>query len=95
MQLAKPLIMTALCLSFLSGCGLPTLDKRSESRALTPEASQATPLGRAIAPMAAAHPGKSGIHPLPDAYDAFAARMMLARAAHSSSGRSTTSGTRT
>ncbi len=51
MQLAKPLIMTALCLSFLSGCGLPTLDKRSESRALTPEASQATPLGRAIAPM--------------------------------------------
>lgn len=84
MQLAKPLIMTALCLSFLSGCGLPTLDKRSESRALTPEASQATPLGRAIAPMAAAHPGKSGIHPLPDAYDAFAARMMLARAAHSS-----------
>jgi len=84
MQSAKPLIMTALCLSFLSGCALPTLDKRSESRALTPEASQDTPLGRAIAPLAAAHPGKSGIHPLPDAYDAFAARMMLARAAERS-----------
>ncbi|SSW65595.1 phospholipase D family protein [Achromobacter agilis] len=84
MHLAKPLIMTALTLSFLSGCGLPPLDKRSESRALTPEASQDTPLGRAIAPMAASHPGKSGIHPLPDAYDAFAARMMLARAAERS-----------
>ncbi|MGY6270767.1 phospholipase D family protein [Achromobacter denitrificans] len=84
MHLAKPLIMTALCLSFLSGCGLPSLDNRSESRALTPEASRQTALGRAAAPMAAAHPGKSGIHPLPDAYDAFAARMMLARAAESS-----------
>ncbi|WP_156124339.1 phospholipase D family protein [Achromobacter sp. RTa] len=84
MHLAKPLIMTVLTLSFLSGCGLPSLGKRSESRALTPEESQETPLGRAIAPLAAAHPGKSGIHPLPDAYDAFAARMMLARAAERS-----------
>lgn len=84
MHLAKPLIMTALCLSFLSGCGLPSLDKRSESRALTPEASQDTALGRGIAPLAAAHPGKSGIHPLADAHDAFAARMMLARAAQRS-----------
>ncbi|MGE8615716.1 MAG: phospholipase D family protein [Achromobacter veterisilvae] len=84
MHLATPLIMTSLCLSFLSGCSLPSLDKRSESRALTPEAAQHTPLGQAIAPMAAAHPGKSGIHPLPDAYDAFAARMLLARAAERS-----------
>ncbi|WP_454675195.1 phospholipase D family protein [Achromobacter pestifer] len=76
--------MTALCLSFLSGCSLPPLDKRSESQALTPEQSATTPLGRGIAPLAAAHPGKSGIHPLANAYDAFAARMMLARAAERS-----------
>jgi len=84
MLLAKPLLMTALCLSFLSGCSLPPLDKRSESQALTPDQSAATPLGRGIAPLAAAHPGKSGIHPLSNAYDAFAARMMLARAAERS-----------
>lgn len=84
MLLAKPLLMTVLCFSFLSGCSLPPLDKRTESQALTPEQSATTPLGRAIAPLAAAHPGKSGIHPLANAYDAFAARMMLARAAERS-----------
>ncbi|QVQ26518.1 phospholipase D family protein [Achromobacter deleyi] len=83
MQMAKPLFMTVLC-AFLTGCSLPALDQRSESHALTPEESLATPLGQAIAPLAAAHPGKSGIHPLPDAHDAFAARMMLARAAERS-----------
>ncbi|MBS0461554.1 MAG: phospholipase D family protein [Proteobacteria bacterium] len=41
----------------------------------------ATALEAAIAPLAAAHPGCSGIHPLPDGLDAFAARMLLARAA--------------
>ncbi|MGE0073339.1 MAG: phospholipase D-like domain-containing protein, partial [Thiomonas sp.] len=38
-------------------------------------------LEAAVAPLAAAHPGCSGIHPLPDGLDAFAARMLLARAA--------------
>jgi hypothetical protein len=33
----------------------------------------------AIHPMVAAHPGLSGIYPLPDARDAFAARQLLAR----------------
>ncbi|EFF73520.1 phospholipase D domain protein [Achromobacter piechaudii ATCC 43553] len=84
MPLAKFLLMPALCLSFLGGCSLPPLDKRPESQALTPAESAATPLGRGIAPVAAAHPGKSGIHPLGDAHDAFAARMMLARAAERS-----------
>ncbi|MFD4837532.1 phospholipase D family protein [Achromobacter sp. NPDC058515] len=83
MQFAKSLLMTALC-AFLTGCSLPSLDKRSVSHALTPEESLATPLGRGIAPLAAAHPGKSGIHPLSNAHDAFAARMMLARAAERS-----------
>jgi putative cardiolipin synthase len=84
MPLARILLMSLLCLSFLGGCALPSLDKRSESQALTPDESLATPLGRGIAPKAAAHPGKSGIHPLSDAHDAFAARMMLARAAERS-----------
>lgn len=84
MLLAKPLLMTALCFSLLSGCSLPPLDKRSTSQALTAEQTADTSLGRSIAPLAAAHPGKSGIHPLADAYDAFAARMMLARAAERS-----------
>lgn len=40
-----------------------------------------TRLGRALAPGAAAHPGRSGIHPLDHPHDAFAARALLARAA--------------
>lgn len=55
--------MPLLCLSFLGGCSLPPLDKRHESQALTPEDAAATALGRGITPLAAAHPGKSGIHP--------------------------------
>ena len=83
MQMAKPLFMTLFC-AFLAGCSLPSLDERSVSKALTPAESSATPLGQAIAPLAAAHPGKSGIHALADPHDAFAARMMLARAAERS-----------
>jgi putative cardiolipin synthase len=41
----------------------------------------ATRLALAIAPHAAAHPGKSGIHALPIPSDAFAARVALAGAA--------------
>ena len=40
-----------------------------------------TRLGRAIAGLGAANPGKTGIYPLPDGRDAFAARVLLARAA--------------
>ena len=84
MHTARFVSLTVLCLGFLTGCSLPPLDHRNASQALTPEASRDTPLGRAIAPLAAEHPGKSVIHPLADAYDAFAARMMLARAAQRS-----------
>jgi putative cardiolipin synthase len=37
-----------------------------------------TRLAASIAPVARAHPGRSGIHAMPDAYDAFAARVVLA-----------------
>ncbi|NTV97363.1 MAG: phospholipase D family protein, partial [Thiobacillus sp.] len=70
-------------LAGLAGCAvLPSLDDRSVSHALTD--TETTRLGRTIAPQAAAHPGRSGIRPLLDARDAFAARILLARAAERS-----------
>ena len=64
------------------GCTtLPSLEGRSTTTALSEEESQATVLGRAIAPLVAANPGKSGVHPLQDGRDAFAARMLLVKAA--------------
>lgn len=83
MQLGTIFYMTIFC-ALTTGCSLPSLDKRSVSQALTAEEAQATPLGQAIGPRAAAHPGKSGIHALAHPLDAFAARMMLARAAERS-----------
>ncbi len=41
----------------------------------------ATWLGRAVAPGTASHKGLSGLHPLPDSLDAFAARYLLAEVA--------------
>jgi cardiolipin synthase C len=70
----------ALCLSvgLIGGCStLPSLENRRTSTALFDTAD--TRLGRAISPMVAAHPGVSGIYPLPDARDAFAARALLAQ----------------
>jgi putative cardiolipin synthase len=74
-------------LAFLSvvmmGCSsLPSLDGRSSSTAFTDTAT--TQLGRAVVPRAARHPGKSGIYSLLDSRDAFAARILLARAAERS-----------
>lgn len=67
----------------LSACAqLPALDGRPPSSAYTDTGD--TALGRAIAPELAAHAGLSGIHPLPDPRDAFAARIVLARAAQRS-----------
>ena len=58
---------------------LPSLEGRSISTALFNTGD--TRLGQSIAPIAAAHPGLSGIHPLANSQDAFAARMQLAEAA--------------
>ena len=67
----------------LGGCaGLPTDIDRPHSSALADTGG--TRLGRALAPLAAANPGKSGIHALDNARDAFAARVVLARAAERS-----------
>jgi putative cardiolipin synthase len=67
----------------LAGCvGLPSLAGRTSSTALTDTAD--TPLGLAVAPLAAAHPGQSGLYALADGRDAFAARAVLANAARRS-----------
>ena len=67
----------------LSACAsLPDRVERVESKALT--GTQDTRLGQALRPELAAHPGKSGIHPLGEAKDAFAARILQAQAAQRS-----------
>ena len=67
----------------LAGCAsLPPLEPRQESRVLADTAG--TRLARAVEPVATAHPGLTGIHALALGTDAFAARMLLARAAERS-----------
>ena len=70
-------------LVLLSGCAsLPPPDQgRSASAAATPAETASTRLGQALAPQRAAHPGLTGIHPLIEGADAFAARGVLAAAA--------------
>lgn len=64
----------------LTGCSLPAQNIRPSS-GLSPEEAQATRLGQALQPLMAEHRGNSGIHALPDPHDAFAARVLLSRAA--------------
>ncbi|MBU7575345.1 MAG: phospholipase D family protein [Hydrogenophaga sp.] len=73
--------MMALLTALLQGCALPPLEGRTESRALAPAEAAATALGRVLSADAQAHPGESGILPLADALESFAARVLLVRAA--------------
>ncbi len=67
-------------LLLMVGCGrLPTLDGRVDTQA--PATIGDTALARAIAPLAAEHPGSSGVYPLADGRGAFAARYLLIEAA--------------
>ncbi|MFV0515640.1 MAG: phospholipase D family protein [Jhaorihella sp.] len=61
---------------------VPVPDARSDSTAIP--ASDATRLGRAVMPAAAAQPGRSGVARLEDGITAFAARMAMADAADAS-----------
>lgn len=61
---------------------LPSNEGRVETHAFAPD--PATTLGSALLPLAAAHPGLSGIRPLWPGIEAYAARMALARAAEQS-----------
>ncbi|MFT0548850.1 phospholipase D family protein [Allopusillimonas ginsengisoli] len=76
----KPLAFFLMAIS-LAGCSLPVLDQGTNTNALPSALAEETRLGRAIAPQAAAHPGSSGIYPLSQALDAFAARMLLSATA--------------
>jgi cardiolipin synthase C len=58
---------------------LPPLGNRTASTAITDTAM--TRLGKGVTPLVAAHAGLSGVYPLRDARDAFAARHLLATAA--------------
>ena len=69
--------------ALITGCAsLPPLDGRPTTSALADTAG--TRLGRAVETVAAEHPGKTGIHPLPEPHDAFATRVLLAAAAEKS-----------
>jgi putative cardiolipin synthase len=79
------LCVSALCVvvNVTAGCGgLPSLENRTASTVLAD--TRATRLGRAISPLVESHPGRSGIYPLSDSRDAFAARVLLAQAAERS-----------
>ncbi len=76
-------VVAGLLVGLLAGCaGLPSLADRTPSTALTGTGS--TRLGRAVAPLVAAHPGVSGVYALADGRDAFSARTMMADAAERS-----------
>ena len=60
------------------------MPERPESHAVEDAQAAQTALGRAIGPMLLQHPGVTGIHPLSDPLEAFAARMLLARTAERS-----------
>ncbi|MGK5026479.1 phospholipase D family protein [Janthinobacterium sp. RB2R34] len=76
----KALCFTLLLSLLLGGCAdLPSLADRTHSITLTDMAD--TRLAQAIMPLAAQHPGVSGIYALSDGRDAFAARALLAAAA--------------
>ena len=73
------LVLAAL----VAGCAsLPPLEGRTPSTAMLDTVG--TTVGHAVADAAAAHPGTSGVHAIPNPLDAFAARMLLARAAERS-----------
>ena len=83
LRLRCAIALVAGLVGLLAGCAsLPSLEGRTSSSALT-DTSQ-TLLGSRIGGDAAAHPGKTGVHALPEPHDAFAARVVLAGLAEKS-----------
>ena len=84
LPLRSAIALLAFCLAaLLAGCAsLPSLEGRVATTAFT-DTSQ-TFLGRNIGAEAAAHPGKTGVHAIPEPHDAFAARVVLASVAEKS-----------
>ena len=73
------------CAGVLAGCAsLPASAERTPSTAPAATATADTPLGKALAPRLAQHPGDSLFYPLSTGPDALAARLAMARAAQRS-----------
>ena len=71
-----------LLLTCLTACSaLPPMEGRTVSQALSSADGADTRLGEGLSPWIEQHPGLSGVFPLPDALDAFAARLLLIAAA--------------
>jgi cardiolipin synthase C len=82
MRLAWRILMAGL-MAALTGCaGLPASVERTPSSAYADTGD--TQLGRALAAQIAANPGKTGVLPLTEGREAFAARMIITRAAERS-----------
>jgi putative cardiolipin synthase len=77
---AALILLTVLFLAVVRHySALPPLAGRTASTVILE--TDATPLGRAIAPLVKTHPGQSGIYTLANGRDAFAARALLAMTA--------------
>ncbi|MFC0697791.1 phospholipase D family protein [Paraburkholderia humisilvae] len=74
-------MVCALCVTVLSACGLPPLEDRPQSTALTTEEVATTRLGHVTETELTDHPGLTGIDPLADPLESFAARVDLVRTA--------------
>jgi putative cardiolipin synthase len=81
--MVRALLALSLAAVALAGCAsLPSGVERAHSSALA--ATGDTRLGRGLAAATAANPGRTGVHALDSARDAFAARVLLAHAAERS-----------
>ncbi|WP_242521733.1 phospholipase D family protein [Motiliproteus sp. SC1-56] len=78
-------LLTTLVLALmLTGCALPPMQERQESRSFSPVQTRETTLGNAIMPLVERHDGLSGVHLMNNPFDAFVARALLARHAEAS-----------
>lgn len=66
-----------LIVALLTACGPPPLQEKEPSQALTIQEGADTLLGQALMPLTRQHAGLSGVVPLGDSLDAFAARMLM------------------
>jgi len=77
-----PVLRAAACALTIALAGCASLPDNADRPATTAFQDTAdTPLGRRIAPLAAAHPGLTGVVPLQSGREAFAVRILLAQAA--------------
>lgn len=82
----RTLWVTLMSLLLLTGCaGLPKPVERPSEQGISPEQARNTSIARALQPLLDSHDDSlSGIYPLVEADDAFAARMLMARHAERS-----------